>query len=124
MGVLAAALLSTGFALAGDGPLYPDFDVRYVSGSHVTVKYYPRLSEDLRTLGHGDLLPIAGGRGWGRSFLVAVPLTGEVDFTIDYVLAGYAPVSDTAAYVSSSTPLVTLAGFVEDRKSTRLNSSH
>lgn len=100
---------------AGEGPLYPDFEAAVISANHTIVRYSPRFSADLTVLDRGDLLPTGDSRGWGRSFLVAVPPTGEVDFTADYMVAGYAAKPDSAAFADSSTPLVRLAGFVEAR---------
>lgn len=113
--MLTALLLSAATGLAGEGPLYPDFDVQYLSDNHVIVKYSPRLSEDLTVLERGDLLPMGNGAGRGRSFLVAVPSTGEVNFTADYLSAGYAQVPESTSFAALPTPLVSQAGFVEAR---------
>lgn len=100
---------------AGEGPLYPDFAVTVVSDNHIIVRYSPRFSDDFIVLDRGDLLPTGGMLARGRSFLVAVPPTGEVDFSADYAVAGYAALPDSGAFAAAATPLVSLAGYVEAR---------
>jgi len=107
-----AAILAAAFCLAVpaysiSGSLYPDVELKAVSGERIILTYHPELSEDLKNLGHGSLLPAGGREAWGRIILLAVPPGGRIEYTSAFARAGMAEIDDgLQLYISDEMPLV------------------
>jgi hypothetical protein len=114
--IIFATLLTVSICYSGNGSIYPDFGIRYVSPGHLTINYSPDFSDDLLSFRGADLIRLNGKDVWGRVFLVAVPPDGDLDFSVNFRRHGTAEAPPDGRFITGGNSLIIRGSTIEARR--------